>query len=48
MKLTVKDKEFLERLKPLFDLKDLDICYMSIKIRKKFIFQGNTLLLVLG
>lgn len=25
MKLTVKDKEFLERLKPLFDKKDLDI-----------------------
>ena len=25
MKLTVKDKDFLERLKPLFDSKDLDI-----------------------
>jgi len=25
MKLTVKDKEFLERLKPLFDSKDLEI-----------------------
>ena len=25
MKLTVKDKEFLERLKPLFDSKDMDI-----------------------
>ena len=25
MKLTLKDKEFLERLKPLFDSKDLDI-----------------------
>ena len=25
MKLTIKDKDFLERLKPLFDTKDLDI-----------------------
>jgi hypothetical protein len=25
MKLTIKDKEFLERLKPLFDSKDLNI-----------------------
>ena len=25
MKLTLKDKEFLERLKPLFDSKDLDV-----------------------
>jgi len=25
MKLTIKDKEFLERLKPLFDSKDLEI-----------------------
>lgn len=25
MKLTIKDKDFLERLKPLFDSKDLDI-----------------------
>jgi len=25
MKLTIKDKEFLERLKPLFDTKDLNI-----------------------
>ena len=40
MKLTIKDKDFLERLKPLFDSKDLDIVLKTDGLKRLVLRQN--------